>query len=176
MGIDLDILLKCRVKLRNNTMIGDKGQMIREIIHVGITVSNIERSIEFYKNVLGLKFCGQMVMEGESTDKLFGMDNCKVKVAYLNGSDKVNCPPVELIEFANHNFKENNSCLDRISISEICFKVSDIEDTYEKLKKLNVEFISEPQYFDLRNQGFGVSKAVYFKDIDGNILELIQAF
>lgn len=149
--------------------------MIKEIIHVGLTVSNIDKSIEFYKNILGLKFGSEMVMEGESTDRLFGMTKAKVRVAYLNGSDDIKCPPIELIEFVNHRFKENTSSLDRLSISEVCFKVNNIDHEYKRLSALNVEFLSEPQYFDLRSQGFGESKAVYFKDIDGNILELLES-
>lgn len=57
--------------------------MLKHIAHVGVTVSNLERSIDFYQNVLGLSYKGQMVMEGEATDTLFGTKGCKVKVAYL---------------------------------------------------------------------------------------------
>ena len=46
--------------------------MLKHIAHVGVTVSNLERSIDFYQNVLGLSYKGQMVMEGEATDTLFG--------------------------------------------------------------------------------------------------------
>ena len=32
----------------------------------------------------------------------------------------------------------------------------------------------EPQFFDFTSDGFGKSKAVYFKDNDGIILELME--
>ncbi len=148
--------------------------MLKEVIHIGITVSDMDRSIDFYKNTLGLTYQGEMIMEGKETDILFGRNNCKVRVAYLNGSELLNTPPVELLQFVSDNCEVRQSDLHTTSISEICFLVDDIDTAYTKLKAKGVEFISEPQFFDLTTQGFGKSKAVYFKDPDGIILELLQ--
>lgn len=134
----------------------------------------MDRSLNFYKNILGLSFEGEIMMEGAETDKLFARENCKVRVAYLNGSEELFAPPIELLEFASTRAEDSNPALDKISISEVCFHVGDIDKTYEDLKEKGVEFISEPQYFDFTNQGFGKSKAVYFKDPDGIILELLE--
>lgn len=45
--------------------------MLNEIMHIGITVSDMERSIAFYKDVLGLDYQGELMMEGPETDALF---------------------------------------------------------------------------------------------------------
>ena len=58
--------------------------MVGRIYHVGLTVSDLERSIAFYRDVLGLEFQGEIFMEGEETDKMFRRVNCKARVAYLN--------------------------------------------------------------------------------------------
>lgn len=60
------------------------------------------------------------------------------------------------------------------SISELCFYTDDIDAVYEKLIENNVECLSKPQYFDFSSQGFGKSKAFYFRDPDGIILEMMQ--
>lgn len=148
--------------------------MLKNIAHVGLTVSNLERSIKFYKDILGLDFKGQMIMEGKETDKLFGFKDAKVKVAYLNGSQELQTPPVELIEFVLLSPRVIENRLNQIGIAELCFYVEDIEAVYENLKAKGVKFLSEPQFFDLTGQGFGKSKAVYFKDPDGIILELME--
>lgn len=147
---------------------------IREIIHVGLTVTDLDRSIEFYRDVLGLAFKSEMTMEGPEADKLFGHPNAKARIAYLNGSDQLHCPPIELIHFENIKVAQHDTDLFTTSASEICFAVEDIEKAYQELKAKGVEFISEPQHFDFSEAGHGQSIAVYFKDPDGIILELTQ--
>ena len=148
--------------------------MFKEIIHVGITVTDIDRSIQFYRDILGLTFKGEMTMEGDETDKLFNMKNIKVRVAYLQSGGNLICPPVELLQFYNTDTINYKPMLNQVSISEICFKTENIEEDYKNLQSKGVEFISEPQFFDLSSQSFGKSKAVYFKDPDGIVLELIE--
>ena len=148
--------------------------MVGRIYHVGLTVSDLERSIAFYRDVLGLEFQGEIFMEGEETDKMFRRVNCKARVAYLNGSKAVEAPPVELIQFVKNEVKKVPSDLFTTSISEVCFYTDDIDSAYKHLVDNNVECLSETQYFDFRADGFGESRAFYFRDPDGIILEMMQ--
>ena len=113
-------------------------------------------------------------MEGKETDKMFRRANCKARVAYLNGSKAIEAPPVELIQFVNNEVKKVPSDLFTTSISEVCFYTDDIDSAYKHLVDNNVECLSEPQYFDFRAEGFGESRAFYFRDPDGIILEMMQ--
>ena len=113
--------------------------MVGRIYHVGLTVSDLERSIAFYRDVLGLEFQGEIFMEGEETDKMFRRVNCKARVAYLNGSKAVEAPPVELIQFVNNEVKKVPSDLFTTSISEVCFYTDDIDSAYKHLVDNNVE-------------------------------------
>ncbi len=149
--------------------------MVNEIMHVGVTVSDMDRSISFYRDVLGLHFQGELVMQGKETDLLFTKENCKVRVAYLNGSDHIMAPPVELIQFVSEDAVADGADLCKISISEICFKVDDLDAVYKHLRDNHVECLSAPQFFDFTDSGFGKSKALYFKDPDGVILELMES-
>ena len=45
--------------------------MVGRIYHVGLTVSDLDRSIAFYRDILGLEFQGEIFMKGEETDKMF---------------------------------------------------------------------------------------------------------
>ena len=93
--------------------------MVGRIYHVGLTVSDLDRSIAFYRDILGLEFQGEIFMEGEETDKMFRKENCKARVAYLNGSKALEAPPVELIQSTKNLSKIMwSACLNRsISIS-----------------------------------------------------------
>ena len=148
--------------------------MIHEVTHIGITVSDIERSTTFYRDVLGLEFIGSVTMKGDETDRLFQIKNCVAKIAYLNGSKGSLAPPIELIQFVSEDCEIDTPALRKTSISEICFRVENIDKVYSDLKSKGVEFLSEPQLFDFRKDGFSKSKAVYFKDPDGVILELME--
>ncbi|ACN84002.1 VOC family protein [Brachyspira hyodysenteriae] len=150
--------------------------MLKEVMHIGLTVSDMERSINFYRDVLGLTLIGEALMEGEETDALFAMNDCKVKIAYLNGSDNIIAPPIELLQFISPETIKDESKLNKISTSEICFRVDNIEKVYKHLIDNNVECLSSPQEFDFTSYGFSKSKALYFKDPDGIILELMQTF
>lgn len=148
--------------------------MIGRIYHVGITVSDLDRSIAFYRDILGLEFQGEILMSGEETDKIFNKKDIKARIAYLNGSKKLESPPVELIQFVDTAVDEKESDLFTTSISELCFYTDDIDFVYNNLIENDVECISEPAYFDFTKEGFGKSKAFYFKDPDGIILEVME--
>ena len=56
--------------------------MVERIYHVGLTVSELDRSIAFYRDILGLEVQGEIFMAGEETDRLFRMKDTKARVAY----------------------------------------------------------------------------------------------
>lgn len=146
-----------------------------KLAHVGLTVKNMEKAIAFYGDILGLKKTGDMFMEGPEVDKLTQIKNAKLRVVYFNSQEDPGAPPIELLEFVgDDDTREPYDRLTHPGIAEVCFSVTDIDEVYEELKARGVDFLSEPHLFDLTDQGYGKSKAVYFKDQDGSILELIQ--
>ena len=148
--------------------------MVERIYHVGLTVSDLDRSIAFYRDILGLEFQGEIFMAGEETDRLFRMKDTKARVAYLNGSKAIEAPPIELIQFVDNKVKKVKGNLFTTSISEVCFYTDDIERVYNSLIENHVECLSEPQYFDFRANELGESRAFYFRDPDGIVLEMMQ--
>ncbi|WP_303249334.1 VOC family protein [uncultured Slackia sp.] len=148
--------------------------MAKRIYHIGLTVFDMERSIRFYRDVLGLRFQGEILMQGPETDAMFQRKNCRARVAYLNGSERQDMPPVELIQFLDDETDRQAGDLFTTSISELCFHTEDAEETYRHLQEHGVECLSEPQTFDFTDAGFGKSKAFYFRDPDGIILEMMQ--
>ena len=112
---------------------------ITKVSHIGLTVTNLQRSIEFYRDILGLYYKGQMVMEGASSDELFQRKNIYAKVAYLSYSKENSPADIELIEFVGTPITKRNPSLFETSISELCFEVWDIEKFYEMLKEKNIK-------------------------------------
>ena len=76
-------------------------------------------------------------------------------------------PPVELIQFVGDEVAHKAADLFTTSISELCFYADDADAVYQKLMEQGVECLSSPQEFDF-------SRAFYFRDPDGIILEIMQ--
>lgn len=148
--------------------------MFGRIYHVGLTVSDLDRSIHFYRDVLGLRFQGELLMKGAETEILFQKEGCRARVAYLSGSELLEAPPVELIQFVGSQVECARADLFSMSISELCFCVEDAWSVYRELVDKGVECLSAPQAFDFRESGFGRSLAFYLRDPDGIILEVMQ--
>lgn len=147
--------------------------MFLSVAHIGLTVSDLDRSVAFYRDVLGCAYVGEMSMGGPETAALFQRSGCSARVAYLRTQNH-NAPLVELIQFTDQPPAPSRPSLFQTSISELCFLTDDIDQEYKRLMALGVEFLSAPQTFDSTAYGFGISRAVYLRDPDGNILELIQ--
>lgn len=148
--------------------------MIKQIAHIGFTVHDLDKTIEFYKTVLQLHFVGEMRMAGEATDKLFQRRNAACRVAYFTCDPTAHTSLIELIEFADIKVPRIPTSLFNNSISELCFTVENIDEFYRRLLQYGVEVLSAPQYFDATEYDMGKSKAIYFRDPNGIILEATE--
>ncbi len=106
---------------------------IMKLDHIGIAVKNLDETLKFYTEVLGLELHGTEVVEEQ-----------KVKVAFLPVGDT----EVELLESTSEDgpiakFIEKNG----EGIQHMAFKVDNIEEAIEELKAKGMMMIDEkPRY------------------------------
>ncbi|GGE76414.1 VOC family protein [Priestia taiwanensis] len=124
---------------------------IRRLEHTGIMVKDIEASIHFYTNVLGLEL-----------QKTFIHTNEVIKLAFLKFKDSAHTD-IELIEGYNDSLPKEGV------VHHLAFTVDQLEEEIERFKRLNVEFIDEAPT-TLPNG----SKYIFFKGPDGEWLELFE--
>jgi len=148
--------------------------MLGAIAHVGITVRDMDKAVTFYRDTLGFRVLGDVMIEGEEADRITRLKGTKLRAVYVKSENDVKGPPIELLHFLAPVAELGSpySRLNNPGITEVAFWVKDIEQTYEALCKQGVEFYSPPQLFEL--EGYGKVKAVYFWDPDGTTLELMQ--
>jgi catechol 2,3-dioxygenase-like lactoylglutathione lyase family enzyme len=140
--------------------------MIKGLNHIGISVTNLDRSIEFYKNLLGMEISVRRIFEGPEYERLLALAGARGTVALLTGPNA----RVELFEFTQPDPKPGDPrrpVCDR-GITHFCIEVSDIETEYERLRGSGVAFHCEPIGFS------GVAKALYGRDPDGNVFEFLE--
>jgi catechol 2,3-dioxygenase-like lactoylglutathione lyase family enzyme len=69
--------------------------MITGISHVGISVASLERSIAFYRDLLGMSLIQQVPMTGPNYDSIMGLRGTQGRIAVLRTGDL----EIELLEF-----------------------------------------------------------------------------
>ena len=56
---------------------------VQRLTHLGICVSDLERSLRFYRDLLGCKEVGRLELEGGPVATLNGLPEVKVRAIYL---------------------------------------------------------------------------------------------
>lgn len=140
---------------------------IEEICHVNIVVSDMEKSVSFYRDLLGL----EVIFEKDIGSKAFstgvGLKDVSARVVMLKAKNENTL--LELFQYFVPVGKELGVNMpNAIPIGHIAFRVKEIDSQYAELAGRGVEFISPPQEI-----ADGV-KFCYFRDPDGALLELIE--
>ena len=139
--------------------------------HIGITVSNLEKSIMFYETLTGEKVSNVDTIGGKRMAQTQGLDDTLIKFANLRLGN-VNLDILEYVEPKSNKASYSN---DLISAMHLCFEVEDLDAAITRLKEIGIEPDGAPIVFeeaDGLKTGFGTGVA-YFTDPDGTNLELI---
>lgn len=140
---------------------------MKSIRHFGIVVSDLGKSLHFYKDLLGLKIKRDMLEEGKFIDTISGMKNVKMRTVKMAADDGY---LIELLWYKSHPRKrrENNDICN-IGASHPAFTVENLDYEYERLKKNGVKFNCPPQI-----SPDGKAKVTFCCDPDNTPIELVE--
>ena len=141
--------------------------MIKDVRHVGIIVSDMEKSLKFYRDLPGLKVKSLVDEEGEFLDNMLTHENVKNKVAKLYA--KNDNALVELVESISHPRNKTDRDFFTIGTSHFALTVDNIDETYDYLIKNGVKFTAPPQ-----QSPDGFAKVTFCEDPDGTHIELVE--
>lgn len=134
--------------------------------HVGISVSDIERSIAFYHDMLGMEqLCEVFPFGGEQFEAIMDIPGVTGRMCMI-GKGNLN---LELFEFTGSKAKDPEYPVSDRGISHFGVEVDDIAETYEKLRAAGTRIHSPVITF---NQGS--MQATYCRDPDGNVFEILE--
>jgi len=145
---------------------------IRSVHHTAIIVENLDRSLYFYHDVLGLLMSQEPSdwMEGDALARGTGVPGARLRNALLRvGSDAT----LELLEYANRP-ADNDTPIQQnyLGAMHIAFRVDDIAAKKAELESHGVEFMADINSFD--EGALAGWRWVYFRDPDGISLELVE--
>ena len=133
--------------------------MIKTIDHIGIITNNLQRSVEFYTDVLGFSISARIEMDDVGLSAIFVEKNgSRIELMGYRGEIPKRSEGIE-IKLGGNPIPIND---------HITFSVEDIEATVTDLKEKGVTFSLEPVQLE------GGMKLASFKDPDGVLIELVE--
>ncbi len=146
--------------------------LIRGVGAIGMTVSDLDRAVEFYTTVLGFEKLSEHEYAGADWERLQGVFGLRMRVAVLSlGQERV-----ELTEYLaprGRPIPDDMRSNDR-AFQHIALIVSDMDAAYRHLRKHRVQHASSgPQRLPDWNPNAGGIEAFYFRDPDGHTLEVL---
>jgi catechol 2,3-dioxygenase-like lactoylglutathione lyase family enzyme len=121
---------------------------------VTISVADVNRSLAFYRDLLGLKVIGEAPFIQGSTAYLLDSGNGHVlRLVYADMPAKPN----------DWNINDLQT-----GLRHIAFKVNNVDQVAARLKQANVEFTLDPM------DAVGSVRIAFFKDPDGALVEIVQ--
>src|SRR6185503_17093076 len=129
-------------------MKSEKSALLR-MDNVGIIVDDLKAVIAFFTE-LGLELEGETTVEGQSVDRLVGLDGVRCDIAMMRTPDGHS--RLELSKFQKPKviITEPNTPVNTLGIRRIMFAVTDIDDVVARLQKHGAELVGEVvQYEDM---------------------------
>jgi catechol 2,3-dioxygenase-like lactoylglutathione lyase family enzyme len=147
--------------------------LVTGVDSVGLTVSDLDRSVEFYSKILSFEKVSEVEVDGPAYEQLFGIFGVRARIARLRLGDEF----LELTEFlaprgrpAPADARSNDRWFQHVAII-----VSDMDRAYRWLREHKVQHASSgPQRLPDWNKNASGIQAFYFRDPDGHPLEILS--
>ena len=146
---------------------------VMSVAGIGMTVSEMDRSVAFYSDVLTFKKISDVEVDGDEYDRLWGVFGLRARVVRMRlGEQKL-----ELIQFLSPPDIRSipvPSYSNDLWFQHIAIVVRDMDAAWAQLRKHHVRQISpRPQTIPKSNEAAAGIKAIKFRDPDGHNLELL---
>src|SRR5437762_9853835 len=138
--------------------------------HTGITVSNLERSLAFWRDVLGFEFSHSAHQTGERPEQITGVKGAELKLAVLKTPSG---HKIELLEYfapADRKRVDLRPC--DVGHVHVALIVDDLDAVLQKITASGWKAAGKPQTLTTGpNAG---KRVIYVRDPDGTTIEFMQ--
>jgi lactoylglutathione lyase len=141
--------------------------------HHGFTVSDLDRSVAYYRDLLGLEVIRISERSNlPSYDQMLGFKDVKLRVGLLR--HPVNAFLLELFQYLNPPSEKRALSNQYVGSSHIAYEVDDVDTVYQQLQASGYSAIHSP--VDVIRDGRKVARGMYALDPDGISVEIFQEF
>ena len=139
--------------------------MIKNFRHACVVVKNLDKSLKFYRDILGLKVSKILTAEGKYPQTVLNIKGIKLTYVKMRtkGQPK-NSPSV----FELHYWRSPEISR-KVKYNHISFTVQDLDREYKRLRRRDVRFISKPM-----QAPYGYTKICFGYDPDNNLIEFVE--
>ena len=138
-----------------------------KVRHIGITVNDLDKMLDFYGKLLGFSRQKIALESGDYIDNFSGMNDVSVTTAKLsNGSDDV---LIELLKYHSHEGDDRESQLINRGITHFALTVDDLKSLYQSAVEEGIRFNAPPQ-----TPPDGKALVTFCRDPEGNLIELVE--
>ena len=150
----------------------DESWTLQDLHHLGLTVADIDRSIHFYRNLLGMELIGRRPsVTADYVAEQTGYEGVELNVASFRVSPHSR-QSLEVVQYMNHSGEPVEPATNRAGTSHLCLTVDDLRTCVGELGTQGVKFKSDPVEITAGPNKGGL--VIYFQDPDGYTLELFQ--
>jgi catechol 2,3-dioxygenase-like lactoylglutathione lyase family enzyme len=139
--------------------------------HTGITVSNLERSLAFWRDVLGFELSHTAHQTGELAREITGVAGAELKLAVLKapGGHKI-----ELLEYLTPPDRTKHTDLRPCDVGSVhvALTVNDLNAVLQRIVASGWKTAGKPQ--TLQSGPNAGKHVVYVRDPDGTTIEFMQ--
>jgi catechol 2,3-dioxygenase-like lactoylglutathione lyase family enzyme len=141
--------------------------------HVGISVSDLDTSIAFYRALTGREpVVADKTMHSAPFGGSQGLPSARLRYATFN-LDNVG---IDLIQFLEPVGEPTNGAANRPGSMHLCFRVDDFDGVYRRMKEAGYDFLGDDYTFltgEVEPAEALGTQVAYFNDPDGTNLEII---
>jgi catechol 2,3-dioxygenase-like lactoylglutathione lyase family enzyme len=146
------------------------GIEVTGIHHVSRSVGDMDRSLGFYRDLLGLEVVLDTEMQGEMLDREVGLEGAHLRLVELGAGDGGTL--FELLQYFSPHPAAKDARPCDVGADHVAVLVTDIEAAHRELEAVGVRFTCPPQEVDAGY--FRGHHTAYCFDPDGLIVELWQ--
>jgi catechol 2,3-dioxygenase-like lactoylglutathione lyase family enzyme len=145
--------------------------MITGLFHTGMTIGNLERSLAFYGDTLGITRFHTQIADQPYLADVTGLPGCSLRIGFgqIQGDPSV----MEILEYEHPKGQWAGVQFGSIGSPHVCWEVDSLSRAYDRLCAAGVQFLAPPA--TIGEGPWKQAQAAFLLDPDGLLVELVQA-